>query len=244
MRIYNIDFSDIGEYEDIEGEVDFVFADPPYGITKARYDRAGFDYAKMWETIRWALKPNGVVAITSSLVSAVDIMTAAPKDWFRYDLVWHKTTPTGFLNAKKMPLRDHELVLIFSPERMGRHTYNPQKSYGHERKVSKASSKSLCKESELYNKVKFTDYDSTERYPRSVMTFKTDKQHSAIHPNQKPLALVKYLINTYSNPGDLVFDPVAGSGTTGVAANETGRECVLCEIDKEYFDNLYKRIFD
>lgn len=94
-------------------------------------------------------------------------MRVAPAGWYRYDLVWHKTTPTGFLNAKKAPLRNHELILIFSPMPLGKHTYNPQKTYGHVRKVSKASSKAGCKETELYGKAGLTTYES---YRRAVET--------------------------------------------------------------------------
>lgn len=172
---------------------------------------------------------------------AVEIMRVAPAGWYRYDLVWHKTTPTGFLNAKKYPLRNHELILIFSPMPLGKHTYNPQKTYGHVRKVSKASSKVGCKETELYGKAGLTTYDSTERYPLSVMTFKTDRQKSAIHPNQKPVELLRYLIRTYTNPGDAVMDPVAGSGTTGIAAYEEGRDSLLVEIDRQFFDEMINR---
>lgn len=152
-----------------------------------------------------------------------------------------KTTPTGFLNAKKYPLRNHELILIFSPMPLGKHTYNPQKTYGHVRKVSKASSKVGCKETELYGKAGLTTYDSTERYPLSVMTFKTDRQKSAIHPNQKLVELLRYLIRTYTNPGDAVMDPVAGSGTTGIAAYEEGRDSLLVEIDRQFFDEMINR---
>lgn len=168
-------------------------------------------------------------------------MRVAPAGWYRYDLVWHKTTPTGFLNAKKNPLRNHELILIFSPMPLGKHTYNPQKTYGHVRKVSKASSKVGCKGTELYGKAGLTTYDSTERYPLSVMTFKTDRQKSAIHPNQKPVELLRYLIRTYTNPGDAVMDPVAGSGTTGIAAYEEGRDSLLVEIDRQFFDEMINR---
>lgn len=187
------------------------------------------------------LSPDGVVAVTCSLTAAVEIMGAAPAGWYRYDLVWHKTTPTGFLNAKKAPLRNHELVLIFSPMPLGKHTYNPQKTYGHVRKVSKASSKAGCKKTELYGKAGLTTYDSTERYPLSVMTFKTDRQKSAIHPNQKPVELLRYLIRTYTNPGDMVMDPVAGSGTTGIAAYEEGRDCLLIEKDPQFFEDMMNR---
>lgn len=201
VRAFNGDMGmAMSVFKDMVGKVRFVFADPPYKITQARYDKEGFDYKAMWEVIQKMLCPYGVVAVTCSLTAAVEIMRVAPAGWYRYDLVWHKTTPTGFLNAKKAPLRNHELVLIFSPMPLGKHTYNPQKTYGHARKVSKASSKVGCKETELYGKAGLTTYDSTERYPLSVMTFKTDKQKSAIHPNQKPVELLRYLIRTYTNP--------------------------------------------
>nr|UVX51176.1 MAG: DNA methylase [Bacteriophage sp.] len=231
VRAFNGDMGmAISIFKDMIGKVKFVFADPPYKITQARYDKEIFDYKAMWEVIQKMLCPDGVVAVTCSLTAAVEIMRAAPAGWYRYDLVWHKTTPTGFLNAKKAPLRNHELVLIFSPMPLGRHTYNPQKTYGHVRKVSKASSKAGL-----------TTYDSTERYPLSVMTFKTDRQKSAIHPNQKPAELLRYLIRTYTNPGDMVMDPVAGSGTTGIAAYEEGRDCLLVEIDRQFFDEMINR---
>lgn len=242
VRAFNGDMGmAMSVFKDMVGKVRFVFADPPYKITQARYDKEGFDYKAMWEVIQKMPCPYGVVAVTCSLTAAVEIMRVAPAGWYRYDLVWHKTTPTGFLNAKKNPLRNHELILIFSPMPLGKHTYNPQKTYGHVRKVSKASSKVGCKETELYGKAGLTTYDSTERYPLSVMTFKTDRQKSAIHPNQKPVELLRYLIRTYTNPGDAVMDPVAGSGTTGIAAYEEGRDSLLVEIDRQFFDEMINR---
>lgn len=242
VRAFNGDIGmAMSVFKDMVGKVRFVFADPPYKITQARYDKEGFDYKAMWEVIQKMLCPYGVVAVTCSLTAAVEIMRVAPAGWYRYDLVWHKTTPTGFLNAKKAPLRNHELILIFSPMPLGKHTYNPQKTYGHVRKVSKASSKVGCKETELYGKTGLTTYDSTERYPLSVMTFKTDRQKSAVHPNQKPVELLRYLIRAYTNPGDTVMDPVAGSGTTGIAACEEGRDSLLVEIDRQFFDEMINR---
>lgn len=182
-----------------------------------------------------------MVAVTCSLTAAVEILGAAPRGWYRYDLVWRKTTPTGFLNAKKMPLRNHEHILIFSPAPSGKHTYNPQMTHGHKRKVSKASSKTGCKMTELYGKAGLTTYDSTDRYPLYVLDFQTDRQRSAIHPNQKPLGLVEYLIRTYTNEGDMILDPVAGSGTTGIAAYNTGRNCVLCEKDNTFFSDMVNK---
>lgn len=242
IKAYNGNMNDTCRiFDDLAGKIRFIFADPPYNITQARYDNKGFSYKAMWKVIQEMLCPDGVVAVTCSLTAAVEIMGASPAGWYRYDLVWHKTTPTGFLNAKKAPLRNHELVLIFSPMPLGKHTYNPQKTYGHARKVSKASSKVGCKGTELYGKAGLTTYDSTERYPLSVMTFKTDKQKSAIHPNQKPVELLRYLIRTYTNPGDAVMDPVAGSGTTGIAAYEEGRDCLLIEKDPQFFEDMMNR---
>lgn len=172
-------------------------------------------------------------------------MRVAPAGWYRYDLVWHKTTPTGFLNAKKAPLRNHELILIFSPMPLGKHTYNPQKTYGHVRKVSKASSKVGCKETELYGKAGLTTYDSTERYPLSVMTFKTDRQKSAIHPNQKPVELLRYLIRTYTNPGKLklyVFEAIKNYAPDDILiiSNQGGIEKGF--VDKEMFEYKFDYI--
>lgn len=130
VRAFNGDMGmAMSVFKDMVGKVRFVFADPPYKITQARYDKEGFDYKAMWEVIQKMLCPYGVVAVTCSLTAAVEIMRVAPAGWYRYDLVWHKTTPTGFLNAKKAPLRNHELILIFSPMPLGKHTYNPLYPY-------------------------------------------------------------------------------------------------------------------
>lgn len=225
----------------MEHKVGFIFADPPYGVTNTKYDKEGFSLEEFWNCIKFFIKPDGVIAITAVIKFAADLINTAPKGWFRYDLVWHKTTPTGHLNAKKRPLRSHEMILIFSPS--GTHTYNPQKTTGHVRKVAKASSKANCKMSEVYGNDKMNvDYDSTERYPTSVLTFSTDKQKSAIHPNQKPVDLIKYLVKTYSTEESLVMDPVAGSGTTAVACWTLGRDCVICEKDETYFNDSKKRL--
>ena len=130
----------------------------------------------------------------------------------RYNLIWEKTSPTGHLNAKRMPLRSHEDLLVFYRKLP---IYNPQKTTGHERKVSTAKHKRNSKKTTNYGEHKLTTYDSTERYPKSVLTFATDKQKSALHPTQKPVALLEYLIKTYTNEGDLVLDNCAGSGSVG-----------------------------
>lgn len=159
----------------------------------------------------------------------------------RYNLIWEKTTPTGHLNAKKMPLRSHEDILVFYKQLP---TYNPQKTTGHERKVSTANHKRNSKKTTNYGEHGLTTYDSTERYPKSVWRFSTDKQKSAFHPTQKPLKLIEELVKTYSNEGDLVLDNCAGSGTTGIACIGTNRNFILIEKEKDMIEVIKKRVGD
>lgn len=132
-----------------------------------------------------------------------------------------------------MPLRSHEDICIFYKKPP---TYNPQMTTGHVRKVSKAEHKVNCKQSLDYGETGLTTYDSTERYPKSVWTFAKDIQKSAIHPTQKPVALIEELLKTYTNPGDLALDNTAGSMTLAIAALNTGRNYICIEKDKEIFD--------
>jgi DNA modification methylase len=157
----------------------------------------------------------------------------------RYNLIWEKTTPTGHLNAKKMPLRSHEDILVFYKKLP---TYNPQKTTGHKRKVSTAQHKRGSKKTTNYGEHGLTTYDSTERYPKSVLKFATDKQKVALHPTQKPLALMEYLIATYSNEGEIVLDNCAGSGTTGLAAKKLNRNYIMIENDETNYKTCIERV--
>jgi site-specific DNA-methyltransferase (adenine-specific) len=138
-----------------------------------------------------------------------------------------------------MPLRSHEDLLVFYKKLP---TYNPQKTVGHQRKVSTAKHKRNSKKTTNYGEHGLTTYDSTERYPKSVLTFATDKQKSALHPTQKPVSLLEYLIKTYSNEDDLVLDNCAGSGSVGVACKNTNRNYLLIEKEKEYYDIILERL--
>ncbi len=139
-----------------------------------------------------------------------------------------------------MPMKAHENLLVFYKKLP---TYNPQKTTGHERKVSMAEHKINCNESEVYNKgQKLTSYDSTERYPRSVQIFASDKQLSNLHPTQKPLALIEYMVSTYTNKGDLILDNTMGSGTTCVACVNLNRNFIGMELDEDYFNIAKNRI--
>ena len=184
------------------------------------------------------IKPNGAIVLFANGMFTAQLMMSNKAMW-RYNLIWEKTQPTGFLNANKMPLRSHEDICVFYEKPP---TYNPQKTTGHTRKISTAKHKRNCKASDDYGKYGLVSYDSTERYPQSVWRFSKDSQQSALHPTQKPVALIKELIKTYTNEHDIVLDSCMGSGTTGVACKSLNRRFIGIEKDKEYFRISRERI--
>lgn len=192
----------------------------------------------LWEQYERIIKDHGIIILFANGMFTADLMQSNRKLW-KYNLIWEKSQPTGFLNAKKMPLRAHEDICIFYKKLP---TYNPQKTTGHIRKVSKSEHKVNCINSTDYGVHGLSTYDSTERYPRSVIKFAKDSQKSAIHPTQKPVALIEYLIKTYTNKNDIVFDSCAGSMTTAIAAINTQRQYICFEKDKKIFDLGYKRL--
>jgi len=220
-------------------KVDAIITDPPYGTTACKWDSV-IQLDILWPKLYRLLKPNGIIVMTAAQPYTSILVTSNLKG-FKYSLVYEKTTPTGHLNAKKMPMRSHEDILVFYNKLP---TYNPQKTTGHPRKVSSAKSKEKCTKTEVYGEHGLTSYDSTERYPKSVLKFSTDKQKSAVHPTQKPVALMEYLIKTYTNEGELVLDFTMGSGTTGVACKNTDRKFIGIELDKDYFKIAEDRIND
>ena len=167
------------------------------------------------------------------------ILAASNMKLFRYEWIVEKTNATGFLNANRMPMKAHENVLIFYKKLP---VYHPQMTHGHERKISTAAHKRNSKKSMDYGEHGLTTYDSTDRYPRDVLTFSWDKQKSRLHPTQKPVAACEYFIATYTDKGDTVLDNCMGSGTTGVACRNLGRNFIGIELEKEYFDIAEKRL--
>ena len=192
----------------------------------------------IWSQLDRILADRGVVILFSAGIYTKTLMESTTIPW-RYNLIWQKTTPVGFLNANRMPLRAHEDILVFYKKLP---TYNPQKTTGHPRKVSTVEHKRNSKMTEDYGKYTAKGYDSTERFPTSVLTFATDKQKYAAHGTQKPVALCEWLIKSYTNEDDTVFDFCMGSGSTGVAANNTKRNFIGIEKDADFFDIAKKRI--
>lgn len=190
----------------------------------------------LWEQYERIIKPNGAILLFGQDKFTAKMMLSNEK-LHRYNIIWKKTTPTGFLNAKRMPMRTHEDIMVFYKQLP---TYNPQKTTGHKRKVSTAEHKRNSVKTLDYGEHGLMTYDSTERYPTSVWEFSTDKQKCAIHPTQKPLELCRYAIRTYTNMGDTVLDNCCGAGTIPLAAMIEGREYIgmdngICENEKSKY---------
>lgn len=217
--------------------INLICCDLPYGVTKNKWDSL-IDLDLLWEQYERVIVENGAIVLFGQDKFSARLMLSNEK-LHRYNLIWQKTTPTGHLNAKRMPLRSHEDILVFYKKLP---TYNPQKTTGHERKVSTAKHKRNSKKTTNYGEHGLTTYDSTERYPKSVLTFATDKQKSALHPTQKPLELIKYLVKTYSNENDWVLDNTCGSNTTGLACFELNRNYIGIENDFDMYEISKERV--
>ena len=236
-KIYNEDC--LEEMKRIDDKsIDLICTDLPYGITARNKWDSVIPFEPLWKQYERIIKDNGAIVLFGNGMFTADLMQSNRKLW-KYNLIWQKTQPTGFYNAKKMPLRSHEDICVFYRKPP---TYNPQKPTGHTRKVSKAKHKVNCKQSLDYGIGGLTTYDSTERYPKSVWTFAKDIQKSALHPTQKPVALLEEIIRTYTNPDDTVLDSCAGSMTLAIAAINTGRNYICFEKDREIYNVGSQRV--
>ncbi|MBB3313622.1 site-specific DNA-methyltransferase (adenine-specific) [Rhizobium sp. BK196] len=221
-------------HEIADRSVDMVLCDLPYETTRNEWDFE-VHLPALWAHYKRICK--GAIVLTAQ-TPFDKTLGASNLRMLRYEWIWEKGNATGHLNAKKMPMKAHENILVFY-DRLP--TYNPQKTFGHVRKT--ALREVNAKQSSNYGRVESkTPYDSTERYPRSVLFFSSDKQRSKLHPTQKPVDLMEYLIRTYTNPGDVVLDNCMGSGTTGVACLKTGREFIGIEKDLGYFATAQQRL--
>lgn len=217
--------------------VDMILSDLPYGTTHNKWDSI-IPLDRLWEQYNRVIKDNGAIILTAQ-TPFDKVLGVSNLSNLKYEWIWEKTSATGFLNAKKMPMKAHENILVFYKKTP---TYNPQKTVGHTRKVSSAEHKINSVASTNYNKHGLTGYDSTERYPRSVQVFRSDKQKKALHPTQKPVALFEYLIKTYTNKNETVLDNCMGSGTTAIACINTNRNYIGFELDEGYYNMMNERI--
>jgi site-specific DNA-methyltransferase (adenine-specific) len=215
-----------------DSSVDMVLCDLPYGTTQNKWDSV-INLKKLWKEYNRVVKPNGAIVLTSQGIFTAKLMLSN-EQYFKYKLAWEKSKSTNFLNAKKQPLRKHEDICIFYRKQP---TYNPQMSEG------VAYDKGIRKNqlSGSYGDFKPRHVKSDgERYPTDVIYFKTAESEGTVwHPTQKPIELGRYLIRTYTKPGDLVLDNSFGSGSFLVAAALEGRD--FCGIEKNEDVHLFKK---
>ena len=217
------------------GSVDMILTDPPYGTTACKWDSI-IPLEPMWEQLKRVIKPNGAIVMTASQPFTTTLIASNMK-MFKYCWVWNKRRPSNPMLAKKQALKVHEDICVFYNQ-LG--TYNPQGIFETDGKPRGGTNPS---KTELgFGKGAKEGYKQTKSgYPKSILEFGTDNSKN-VHPTQKPVALMEYLIKTYTNEGETVLDFTCGSGTTGVACVNTGRRFIGIELDLGYFKTSVSRI--
>ena len=217
-----------------DGIIDLVLTDPPYGTTACKWDTC-IPFEPMWEQLKRITKKNGAIVLFGSQPFTSALVMSNPK-MFKYEWVWDKVRPSGFQIAKYVPMKRHENISVFCD---GKLVYNAQKE-----KRDKAVRGRVCSKSDSsplkYNDGKVREY--THKNPQSILLFSKQSDGKYVHPTQKPVALMEYLIKTYTNEGETVLDFTMGSGSTGVAAKNLNRNFIGIELDPEYFKIAEKRI--
>jgi site-specific DNA-methyltransferase (adenine-specific)/modification methylase len=215
--------------------IDMILCDLPYGTTQNKWDSV-IPLDELWKEYKRIIKDNGVIVLTSQGIFTAKLILSNEK-WFKYKLVWEKSKATNFLNAKKQPLRKHEDICVF---------YNKQPQYNPQMTEGKPYDKGVRK-NQLTGS--YGDFNPVHvksegmRYPTDVVYFKTAESEGKVyHPTQKPVALLEYLIKTYTRENELILDNCMGSGSTGVACLNTNRKFIGIEKDDNYFEIAKKRI--
>jgi len=217
-----------------DNSIDAIITDPPYGTTACSWDSV-IDFNLMWEQLNRIIKPNGAIVLFGSEPFSSALRMSNIKN-YKYDWVWEKTKASNYLNAKKQPLRANENISIFYKKQP---IYNPQMTQGKPYNKGKAK-----RETSVYGKQVSVEVKSENglRYPRNVIKFRTAESEGKLHPTQKPVELMEYLIKTYTNEGETVLDFTMGSGSTMVACKNTNRNGIGIEMDDQYFKISQQRI--
>jgi len=221
-----------------DGSLDAIITDPPYGTTACKWDSV-IDFKLMWEQLNRIIKPNGAIVLFGSEPFSSALRMSNIKN-YKYDWVFGKTKSSNFMLAKKQPLKAHENILIFYKKQA---TYNPQMTeaiYLDSRKKQKEYTHkkgSVNEGSKTFRKI-----ESGKRYPISTLLFNNSDKTKNVHPTQKPVALMEYLIKTYTNENETVLDFTMGSGSTMVACQNTNRNGIGIEMDENYFNIANQRV--
>ena len=215
--------------------IDMVLCDLPYGQTQRNRWDIIIPFEPMWEQYERVIKDNGVIALFANGMFTAELMLSNKAMW-KYNLVWDKVLPSGFLNAKKMPMRSHEDICVFYKKLP---IYNPQMTQGkkcHSRGNAIGKSQEVFSRNTNYGSFNAVQTEGDLKYPKSIITYQKPHPSTTVHPTQKPVELLEWLIKTYTNEGDTVLDNCMGSGSTGVACINTNRNFIGLELDETYFN--------
>jgi site-specific DNA-methyltransferase (adenine-specific) len=214
-----------------DGSIDAIITDPPYGTTACKWDSV-IPFEPMWEQLNRIIKPNGAIVLFGSEPFSSALRMSNIKN-YKQDLIWNKPNATNPMQAKRRHLQKTENIMLFY---MKQCTYNPQ-GLIRVNKITKQGSTGIISDARKKRKKEY--YQEFSNYPNTILNYKRDKQ---LHPTQKPVALMEYLIKTYTNEGETVLDFTMGSGSTGVACVNTKRNFIGIEQDDKYFEIATNRI--
>ena len=221
-----------------DGSIDMILCDLPYGTTRNKWDTV-IPFDELWKQYKRIIKDNGAILLFGQELFMARLILSNEK-LFRYTLIWDKVLTTGHLNANRMPLRSHETIVVFYKHLP---TYNPQKTLGIPNHGVGSSTGNSPKSNNNYGKYTIKPSDKTGmKFPKSIITFKKTHPSISVHPTQKPVPLLEYLIKTYTNEGETVLDNCMGSGSTGVACVNTNRNFIGMELEEKYFNIAKERI--
>lgn len=248
INLYNGDCLEVMDRLIAEGiKVDAIITDPPYGTTACKWDSI-IPFEPMWDRLNRVIKPNGAIVLFGSEPFSSMLRTSNIKQ-YKHEWIWNKESAGNFIQAKNHPLRVHENVLVFSN---GKVNYYPIMTDADPKNVRPLGVKK--QKTDFMGKVSAGEfkaakkYNPKKRYPKTILTYnaraKGCNNVNRVHPTQKPVDLIEYLIKTYTDQGQTVLDFTMGSGSTGVACINTSRSFIGIELDKEYFEIAKKRIYD
>lgn len=217
--------------------VDLIITDLPYGVTQNPAD-VPLPLDALWREWKRLLKPSSVLLLTSQLPFTADLIISN-RSWFRYDLVWDKMLVSGHLNANRMPLRVHELILVFSEAAP---KYFPQKSVGPKSHAKGRRSQPANRNYGSHNVIDNGELLGTSKYPTSIIAIRKPHPSVALHPTEKPVELARYLIETFSQKGDVVLDCCMGAGWSAVASRQAGRKFIGIELQHQHVETAKGRL--
>ena len=227
-KIYQGDCLELMKQMEDKG-VDLILCDLPYGVTQNKADEV-IDLSKLWEQYKRIIKDDGTIVLTSQQPFTTDLINSN-REMFKYELIWNKELPSGFLNANRQPLRVHENILIFYKNLV---IYNPQKFKGNKNHSKGSMKTDVNNNYGIYGKVDNTEELGEMKHPQSIISFMKPHPSKAKHPTEKPVELAEWIIQSYSNEGDLILDNCIGTGWTAIACKKFNRNFIGIDLNKDY----------